>query len=284
MKSKLFILACILLLSGCQLAKQPTNDDQPTIVEKDKLIGYVIMPNALDIDSDETFYATCALDDKGNNSCYFDESIGYGSIKIIIDNEDGFHTYYKEPALILDDVVNMNIKDNSTETTINSTLYIITSDDQHYLSLAPIYLDKEGKVYSRRESQIMLLENTDETTGGGMKLEYTDNITEDGVEKLTKTTITAKFEGMHRPTLTTLIYMNNASKIIKKDSYQPNAVPQEISVDNNVAYIIIETEKEDKDENTLYQRTIVNKNDNSFTTFYPYNDIVCARQITTVNW
>ena len=320
MKNKRYLFCLMMLLltyviAGCSLAKE----DAETNV-KDQLVGALVTTESLDLyDMDAFFtdhisgimdgeeialsddekykqrlYAT--IDKNGSEDCRdWDISFDVDGLLCIVQNyssED--HGNYIAPYYddgICDLNTNINVTDTMNEIVITASTYVMPKQEddglfvQFYLN--PVYKTADNQFYvmDGTAGSISSVSGTNPTLSQHISEEY--NVVVDGEEKTEKLEIKISMTAASEPNKITIIQMDEADKVIKKDEYNPNQVPSSIKAEKDTAYFIVKTDSTDSEGNAIVKRELFpyeQDGDETIQTYYLLKEEYLAKKIIEVDW
>jgi len=319
-KKILAIFTAILILftaSGCQLALE----DKGEYNNRDRLVGVLITNEYLDlfdmegylkdnlnkhfsgglinIDSVDSkyqgrLYATLKTrtltDDTGNTfetrEFVFDnvEGIPYFSVKIPpTEDEVGFTASSSDEA-ICDGHVSIHESDDEEKTSLEGTIYVAMGQSATSRYINPVYQSADGSVYAITGKGIMLAGEQGEGSSFTQTLEETTTVTENGKRKTISFNIKISLNIMIPPEKIVIVQMDKNSNIISKTEYFPGKLPDTLTPEANVDYIIVESHKHDSENNPVTSRSIYDRRNQNLETFYCRDDGICVKQWTNLDW
>ena len=279
MKFKLFVLVCILLLSGCNLA----NANKTYNPDKDVLVGIMLATeeNAFE---DGLHKANCRLSYDLRN-CYFEQTYQLPIYSLV-----GFYT--KD--------INGNIATNSSG--IQGSHYIFSmvhnrSNKNELYSEYKVFYTKPmniviSKVYQNEDGLQYVIVDREKDTNALTESEWElgviyDKTTENFLQQDSiYSNINITFVKMDTPIETQIHFMSKDNEVIESNSYLPNEVPKSLELSDEVEYIIFETIVETNDEQTS-NRSIYSKKDSQIYFHenpYPLEDGFIGLQTTIIEW
>ena len=323
MKRKIYIISfCILLISaltGCQLAQENEG-----INEKDRLIGVFITPERLNfyvfeeslfevinkirnflgdgkIPTDdntekypERYYATLeteTITSEETGEAYEEEvyvfPIAGTLIDFVIEPETENHDSYPEfvnDSLINDVAVGINDMDDGERVTLTGTIYAAASNESRALySFCPVYQSPDGSVYLTEGASI-----SGQMDPGGMHFASTikdpTTVTENGKSTTKSISITLSVGAIFAPEKIVVLQMDEENTLLSRTEYEPDAMPESISMEPKAAYLIVETHKRDYTGQIIISRTAYGGDDEYFETFFARDDGFCEGHSTYIEW
>lgn len=313
-----FLAVLILFeLTGCQLALE----DKGEANNKDILIGVFVTDEYLDlfdterylndnlnklsggglIDMDENnspyqgrLYATLKTrelkDDAGKainpGEFVFEgaEGISYFAARIpATENEDSFITSGSDEA-ISDGHTGFSYSDNEDKTTLEGTIYISSDYAGKIRYVNPVYQSADGSVYAVTGNGIMLSGEQGEGSVFSQTLEETSTVTENGKSKSVSIYIKISMSMMFPPEQIYILQMDKNSSIISRTEYEPGKLPDSLTPEPDVEYIIVESLKRGPEDNLVISRSLFDKSNETLETFYARDDGICIKKQTNLDW
>lgn len=298
----ILFLACILVLgcAGCQLARPEAGE----AAGGDRLIGAFVTREYLDLFDFESYFSDNADDILSGGEVSVEDSAAYQEryYATLKENNDyvfeglegvGFYTYkYADEtgsynASHIDDGMVGNglhyIETDEGETVeLDGTIYV-SPQSNIKIYVNPVYQATDGSVYLTAGSGFSTDISDSEGEVYSTTLEETTTVTDNGEAQTEGCKVTVRLAIMFAPVEITVIQMDENSREIRRDSYQPDAVPDTLAPAEDCAYIIVETHKLDGKEQTVTTRELVGLTEDSFfSTFRAREDGVCVRQDTEI--
>lgn len=280
MKSKLFILACILLLSGCTLA----NTNNTYNPDKDLLIGVMIAQeeNAY---TDGIYEADCDLTSVARH-CYFDniyEQPIYALVGQYVKAYDGNIMIDSSGEQGKDDVFHMiHNKSHLKELVFEYETYYTKPIT---IVVSKIYQNEDGIQYVivNREKDTIILEDTEWDVGFIHDKTTKNFLSQESIY----TKIQLTFSKKDTPIETKIHFMSKDNQVLDSYSYHPNEVPHSLNLTNDVEYIIFETIVENENHKQISNRSIYSKQNQKIQFHenqYPLEDGFIGLSSTIIEW
>lgn len=277
----ILVLSMILLFSGCSLAKEDAGKEvlDSENLSQDRLIGVVVTEEHLDLFDFDTFlndninqivkgkelegsadrkyqqviYAT--IDKHGSNKpeewdFEFEGVTGYALFAPTMCDEQGNEFKMTTGGDSFNDVnTHYMVKDeNAEEVHITATLYVQadvgSNEDTFYLN--PVHQTKEGDIYVGTGNGLGSNRIREDGNEMSSRLDETCNYTENGITKTYTGSVEVKFITKNVPSKITIYQMNEKQEVIREESFAPEDVPEEMKAEEGTAYILVETETEDR--------------------------------------
>lgn len=257
----LILLLCMLVFSGCSLAKE-----SPKEKEQDRLMGVYLVnaENGQDLTEKENWveYGTQNLDteygkldiprmilpavyDSENRDFTFPGVQGYALFSAVVAEEEG--NCDVSASDLADGMFGVRVNDLGTSYDLSGTLYV-GKDDFTWI-VYHVYQTADGMVY---------LDGTGNSYNGSnfsTTLEETQKVTGDGKEGTLYTKVEVKVEEI--PALQTLLVhqYNAAGERIATNTLSLTVQPEEVAWAPNAAWAVVEEQSADGVKRTAYDRT-----------------------------
>ena len=271
------------ILSGCTLAKESAGDEE---VSQDRLIGLFITQESIDGFDAEAYLEEHIGDliggkevmpedtssknriygeiDKKDSENPDDWEISFGEIEGINFFQPIIHEEGEEPfsMIFADEICDVNVcyftTDEGDSVELTGTLYTIASDKEIVYYNNPVYQTAKGDIY-------VIPGMGSGLDGSSMGISMADSIEEEwnitnGKEKESgKTKITINHALSYKPLQIRIHQMDIDNQVIKTEEYIVGTLPEKMIMNNNTAYILVETEwdhpqKDDYVTRELYER------------------------------
>lgn len=286
---------CIFLLSGCQLAV-PDGINTPDL--PDPLIGVLVTEEYLDLfDMDAWLQEnTGKLNNKQNLTAPVSEKL-YGTTtedSIAFGNTEGmvFASYYAPSAnevsdggywcTIADAGINhvnaaYNRTDESNTVTLSASIYMSIDAEERVFYFNPIYQTKSGEVYVCSGQGMSMSSGL----GGEMSHKLQADAPEgpDGNGMRYSSCFDVRIKTVEVPQAVTLLHVDDRHNILKKSTYTPDTMPQEVTPEPGTAYILVEWELINGTQRFLSQ-----PGDKPLETFQHADSGLCDIVSTTILW
>lgn len=320
MKNKKFLagmLAFVMMLSlsGCTLAVEDAGGEEKAT---DRLIGAFItteylIPFDMDayleeniedlvnggevnpedtLEAGERIYAT--VDKKGSTEPR-DWEISFGDIDGIKFFDALWDGVGDSPFTMLtydDEICDANTHymstDNSDGIELSGTIYILSKagkrGDIYYIN--PVYQTESGEIYT--------IPGTGDSVGGlsvGADLTITlseeTTITKDGVTEAYIGGVKISYKSAYEPTQILVHQMDAGNQVVKTDKYAPGTLPEQMEVEKNTAYVIIETQQNNPENANECLREIYGPEESGstyFKTFFVTENGGLGKMSTELVW
>jgi len=304
MKTRKMLAACLaalILLTGCQLAREEGAGDN----SGDRLIGVLVTGAYLDPTSGQVFvdgrdsryrgrlYATLKTrsltDSRGEafskQEYVFDTVEGISYFAAAYTGAGGDHSYISSGGdeAISDAHTSMHYGDDEDKTTLEGTIYLSSKHPGGVSFINPVYQSPDGSVYAISGNGFSA-DIRSEGLHYSQTLEETTTITENGKSKSNSILIKISFAVMNPPEKIVVVQMDDANTTVSSAEYVPGELPSVITPEAGVAYIIVEAHKRDHAGVSFVSRTLYDKSNQAIDTFYSRDDGVCIKQWTQLRW
>ncbi len=270
------VLNMLLSLAGCKLAKE----EAESLIINDKLVGCYITTEPI---GNSKIYANLVeVKEEYAEYSHFEyrfegyEGIGMYATTIINrkDGDDYDIASYGEELCNRKSISSYDCEE------IEGTLYYTGTDVYFYMN--PVYQEKDGDVY------MVECNMAGHTNGNGQmsqtltgKAAY--NVGTDSVSQYSKVTVT--YVPKQEPDKIRFIYMDEDSKILQEDEYEPGEVPEELTVLTGTEYILVESYGYDAgEEMDTVERKTYSELDGYISTFVADGKGHCVEKSTFVKW
>jgi len=303
-----------LMISGCQLAVEGSAAGS----RSDKLVGVLITKEHLDLFDVESFntnellggrsgiartrsgdeinqgrlYATTTHhfsvdEDTGETFEHFEhvfEGIdGFAFFVYTAQSSVGSFTGTTSDETIVAGRINMHHGDDDTEMVIEGTVFVLPSEHTVFY-INPVYQSANGSVFVTTGSGIAASGSSSEGMVMSQTLNEKTTVTENGKAMTQSTTVTISIAIMFAPQSVSVLQMRSDSTVNHRTDYTPGALPESIIPESGTAYIIVESQRQGEDGESVVSRMIYDKLDSSFATFYARPDGICIQQVTMLEW
>ncbi len=291
-KKSIFLLAVIgmmVFFTGCTLAQKDAGEEKG---EPDCLIGafitteYVQESFLFSLDESGRLYVTV---DKNESEEPLDWDIHFGDIEGICFFNATWQEEGQQPFTMItcgDDICDLNqrmdVTDEGTVTGLSGTLNaVIGEGDGVIFYVNPVYQTTNGDIYAvaGTGNHISGTEGISFTS----KYEEKRTITENGEKKTEECKVELTLKSVPSfPKEIRFQYMNDALEILHTDVYVAGDVPEELTIAEGTACIVVETEWEDGS----VTRELCNPEPETsmVETFVKVSEITVGKKSTIVNW
>ena len=305
-KRLISLLLCgmlVLSCAGCQLAK-PKAD----AAGEDRLIGVFVTQEYLDLFDFESYFNNNANKIVNGGEISLQESAAYqGRVyaRPVIRSDDstgdyvfdsldgvGFYAYkYEDEAGaynashidegMVGNSLNISVTDEGEFVELDGTIYTTPQSNVHIYS-NPVFQTPDGDVYLTAGDGFFHDITDAEGEVFSTTFDETTTVTQNGQSQSVGCKVTVRLAVMLTPTEIVVIQMDENSRDINRQSYEPGSMPDTLTLDEACAYVIAETHKLGPDGDPVITRELVNLTDDAdyLTTFYARADGVCVQQDT----
>lgn len=272
-KRKIFslLLAAVLLLSGCSLARPETEADAQQ--HEDAMVGVLVTFEPLDLfdferyfsdnadkivsggmvgEADAAEYQNCLFAEKNEAGRYvFPEVEGY--VWLCTRETDGNNTSTVMQGDEAFDVTENRVAttDSGVKYAFAATIYQVPDDSgMARIYVNPLYQTKDGRVYALSGNGIST--NTDGGAGSmTMTLHQTRSQTEGG--KTTEQSFEAeiKYQMAAEPESVDIYWMSAEAGLIRQERYAPDDVPEQLDARGADFLVVVETGTDGSNRHTI---------------------------------
>lgn len=281
MKKKLILSLLVILLSGCQLAlPDSTVTENPET--SDQLVGNLLVvpePENPFVTGDQE--ATCELEGDQYN-CQFKGFGGHLTMFYFPSSKDDKMYYFETGDSVVKAYGNISYTDEGLSVESKQDIYIINDGNLSELSLANVYFNEEKQCFYLSDWHSIF----HNISTGGSSITYTqESKTEiNGEVKNEKSSYSMTFNIVDRPEIITVNEFNSNNTLINQYQIKPNDLADELAIDQTVAYIVLDTTYVDDEGNVYSKRTLYDRNFESMTNFYQYDQDLLAEKTTLLIW
>lgn len=310
--NRIAVLVLVLSLCGCSLAKEDAGVEGE--VSQDRFVGVFVTTEYLDLFDFEAYlndnageilngnssnveivngtayngriYATV---DKHDSTEPRNWEITFGDVEGVCFFDGTWQNEGEEPFSmvtcgdeICDAISHVNISDEGESLELTGTMYVLgnTQEEEMGFYLNPVYQTAAGEFYvTSGMGHFMAGE------GGSFSSSLSEEVTltENGESKISSTSVTMYFEVCEEPEMLYLYQMDAAHQVVKEESYEPGMLPEQLTMEAETAYIIVETKWADGGvTRELFERE--ESEPLNIETFYKKSDSVLGKQSTEVVW
>lgn len=307
--------AMALALNGCSLALPDAGEDGSA----DRLIGVFITADYLDLFDMDSYLKDHTSKLLNNQEITVTDTTGYqnrlyadidksggeepSSWQVTFGNVSGINFFspvcesadgdtYRGSICgegISDTNISLNTSDTGNEYSLTGTVYILPGQMDQEIAYFPnpVFQTASGDIYTVSGQGYSTSGDSADGICFTTQLKEEKTITENGAAKTEQTSVTLNVATMHIPVEITLYQINGSHQILKKETYVPGTLPDELSVEPDTAYLLVETKKETLYGEIYFSREICEYDElseNILQTYYPLDNGVAAVQDTEVDW
>jgi hypothetical protein len=186
---------------------------------------------------------------------------------------------------IADSKVHFNDSDDKESVILEGTLYVSsTAQDRYTYFFNPVYQKADGSVYLISGSGFYIDADQGEGARYTKTCEETISVIENKRKKEIHTSVTITVAAMYSPSEIVLLYMGKDGTLLRKEEYLPGKLPKEIVPPEETEYIIAETYKENAQGESIIERSLFDRKNNTLETFYKREDNLCVKHWTEIRW
>ncbi|MDR2572450.1 MAG: hypothetical protein LBD23_19440 [Oscillospiraceae bacterium] len=210
------------------------------------------------------------------------DGISFFSVTVPADTE-GQESYI---ASVFDDAINggqlhVTSGDDESNIKLDGTIYVVPKVDMDlvfYINL--VYQSLDGSVYLLSGSGISTSGAVDEGTVMSQSFTAVYTTNENGRTKTESIYVSVSFSIIFAPEKITILQMDADNILVSRTEYEPDAVPKTTLVEQNAAYLIVETQKRDHDGNRVISREIYDSDIESIAFLIAREDSICEEHRT----
>lgn len=270
-------LLCFMLM-GCTLAEE-TGQKAPD--QKGSIIGFMVASQDQMTGTDR-YDASCKEETNDNYVCSFDTIDGYMAIFTYPSDDEGNSYGFKDENMsVLVGETDYYVTDEEDMITTERSLNIIAEnhEDSILFKMMPIYFD-HGEIYVTNEGSGLWITRNKigyQASQSGIYETIVNGTSEE-------VNVTVRFHIMYKPEMILIHYMDQNNQVIQSIRYEAENVEDEIHIPSETAYLIIETRSRNFEDQLISNRQIIDRDHETMTTYYAYDDIVCDSKTTTLIW
>lgn len=301
----IIISSMMLFLGGCQLAEKEGFNN----TVEDRLIGALITTGSLNpvemnqellpemfeemedgeliidefLEMDESvIIATPSYEGK---KFVFEGVEGFAmfSATMNVENEDESYSTSQKDDGISD--VSIHITGGDTDKIeMEGTIYFSQRTGEKIWYMNPVYQKENGVVYAVPGTGFGMGGELGEGTEGSTKMDQALDYTVNGNTKSFESFIEIRYVFMNPPTKIVVVEMDENNKVLIRREFEPGKLPEELGTNEEAEYLIIEIRKTRDDGEPVVERQIIDKAEETFSTFYESEDSILTKMNTTVIW
>jgi len=262
-KIALLVALCILVLSGCALARADLQD----VALSDRLVGVLVTTQTIDLPMDVEINPDGSLKAVGEGRIYADLS---GEHPVFPGVEGmALFTYRQDETSIMegDDAIrakmHITVSDEGESLDLSGTLYPAVRPGEVKFFFNPVHQTASGELYLVSGEGYM----TDDPmlgTAFTQTMEETTTRVVNGKNETFSTKISLTVDARRVPEACALLYMDGEDKVIERQSLALNSLPNSLTVPDGCAYIIREVTTRDEAGETVTEREILDPSSATF--------------------
>lgn len=295
------LLAAVLLLSGCSLARPETDEDAQQ--REDPMVGVLVTFEPLGLFDFERYFSdnadkivnggtVSAADAAEYQNCLFAEKneagrYGFpgveGYVWLCTHETDGENTstVMQGDAVFCESKNEIATSDDGVSYKIAATIYQIP-DDSGYASiyLNPLYQTTDGRVYAMSGSGFST--NTD-GGAGSMTARLNQTVSQTEGSKTTAQSFEAeiKYQMAAEPESVDIYWMSAEAGLIRQERYAPDAVPEQLDARGADFLVVVETGADGSARHTICDPET---NDGQLQVLVPEENRMLILQFSEVIW
>lgn len=295
------LLAAVLLLSGCSLARPETEADAQQ--HEDAMVGVLVTFEPLDLfdferyfsdnadkivsggmvgEADAAKYQNCLFAEKNEAGRYvFPEVEGYVWLCTRETDGENASTVMQGDAVFCENKNEIATSDDGVSYKIAATIYQVPDDSgMARIYVNPLYQTKDGRVYALSGNGIST--NTDGGAGSmTMTRHQTRSQTEGG--KTTEQSFEAeiKYQMAAEPESVDIYWMSAEAGLIRQERYAPDDVPEQLDARGADFLVVVETGADGSARHTICDPET---NDGQLQVLVPEENRMLILQFSEVIW
>lgn len=308
-KINTILLAVLLLLSmaGCQLARTETEET------KDRMVGVLITRDYLDL-----FDMDAYLEDNlritggeiiidGDTSAYegriyasfvpktlygengetmededllFSDLEGIHYVAARMKDENGAYNRVYSSDGLLNGQASYHSTDFEDSVSLEGEIWLVQGTGDLMAYINPVYQDDDGNFYVTPGQGFH--SSGDSGTGSlfTQTMEDSSTVTKGSITTTISNSITISIGIKPKPLQYRLLQMREDNTILSSRDYTPGEMPQDLTVSEDAAYLLLETHQQNSDT----VRTIINPDEDHISTLYAGEDGYLLEDITFLHW
>lgn len=214
----------------------------------------------------------------------FEDIEGITYIAATISDSDGIYTLASSSDGISDGHTKVTGGNTQKEINLEGTIYVSISSTNRAFYINPVYQSSNGDVYAVTGSGYISGDTESEGSVFSQTLEDNKTITENGITKTQKSSVKISISYIHSPFKISIYQMDKNNSIVRHNNFVPDEVPDNISLDSDTDYIIVETHKYNDENNLVISREIHDKDEDYINTFYCMENGICSKKYVKLIW
>lgn len=175
-------------------------------------------------------------------------------------------------------------QENKTEISLEGTLWLTDDGGVTALMINPVYQMPTGEVYAVSGSGMDFSGNMGEVLAISTKLESSLTEQKEGEERAFSTTVEVHFRSMKPPQRYELLQLDRDSTVISRLSYTPQDMPEDISLQKDTAYLILERFSDQQNPQEQPLRILYQREDAILNYFTAREDGFCVGHDANILW
>lgn len=173
--------------------------------------------------------------------------------------------------------------DNEDAIDMEGTIYISTASGLNGFYFNPVYQASNGEVYTVA-GQGTFFGGTLSGLTGSHAFNDEAEITMDGKTETVRSNVKVKICYIDTPVGVSVLQYNDSGKVISAAEYPSGGLPEEITMDVNTEYIIVETRMKSVDGAETVTRELFQPENEALTAFFCREDGICVKQYCNIVW
>ena len=214
----------------------------------------------------------------------FDGVNGISYYCALISNKAGNYHSNSGDEAICDGNIAIKSTDAGDSVSLEGTIYVSTNGGSAAFYFNPIYQTAQGEVYTVTGQGMSHGGESSEGMSSSHEIkEETSSTMGDETESVVssvKTTISF----IDPPTGVTVIQLNSESQVLSRETYTPGELPDKLTVEPGVDYIVVEIHASGMNGTETTTREIFQPGDDTLCAFYCRIDGICVKQYCSIEW
>ena len=177
--------------------------------------------------------------------------------------------------------VSFNVGDTGDSVKLEATVYYTESSPFDTLYMNPVYETASGAVFAQQDTGVAC------QAGMKMSTSMKDGYTKTGLDGKTETRdieIRLSIEAADEPKEYTLLQFGADDTLLSKETFTPDAVPEELAVPAGTEYLVIKTVSTDASGKETVQCETAVRGAETFTVFAPAENGFLAKTDVNITW
>ena len=195
-----------------------------------------------------------------------------------MDEGSSYLATMSDPA-ISDGHVNIFSGDDEHNISMDGTIFVTPSNNNHSYYFNPVYQSSDGGVYAvTGEGLSASNEMYSEGTVFSQTLDATTTITENETEKKNSISIKISISFMYAQEKIVILQMDSDSTVLSRTEYGQGKMPEALTLQTGTAYLIVETHKKDSAGELKISREVYGSDAENIEIFSVREDGVCVKK------
>lgn len=179
--------------------------------------------------------------------------------------------------------LSVSADDNGETYRLEGVLQVTAGQSGHVFTMNRMYQTEDGRIYARTGSSFHNISHYEGNTWTVRESEETV-VTVDGESRAQRFEIALTLRNVFPITGYTLLQMDEHHQVLEQADYLPGALPEEISLHDACAYVLLERSRVSLEGETLLSREVFDREDGWLEALYDRGDGVCLRQGVKLIW